>query len=91
MAQLSNWLGLATAIILVGLPSIFSTPRDKHFVAVPTPGPIRVAIELLLYAVAAVAPWFVWPTIASGLAVAIVVASIGVGIPRLLWLINGTR
>jgi len=40
-------------VLLVGLPSIFSTPNDKNAVVVPTPGGIRVVIEFLLYSVAA--------------------------------------
>ena len=55
----------------------------------PTPGPIRVAIELLLYSVAAVAPWFVWSATASGVAEGIVIATVFTGMPRMGWLVNG--
>jgi hypothetical protein len=51
----SNWLIVPTIVLLVGLPSIFSTTNDKNMVVVPTPGGIRVGIEFLLYAVAAIA------------------------------------
>jgi hypothetical protein len=85
----STWLVLPTLILLVGLPSVFSTPNDKNKVVVPTPGSIRLAIEFFLYAVAAVAPWFVWSWTISGIAVGIVVASIVVGIPRINWLLRG--
>lgn len=86
-AQVSPWLVVPTVVLLVGLPAVFSTPNDKHRVIVATPGKIRVGIELLLYGVAAVAPWFVWPSVVSGLATAVVVASLAFGIPRLRWLI----
>ncbi len=86
---LSNWLVVPSLVLLVGLPAVFSTRNDKRQIIVSTAGPVRVGIELLLYSVAAVAPWFVWPATASGLAVGIVVASVGTGIPRFLWLVNG--
>ena len=89
MALLSNWLILPSLVFLVGLPAVFSTLNDKRQVVVSTPGAVRVGIELFLYSVAAIAPWFVWPAAASALAVGIVVASVGVGIPRILWLAEG--
>ncbi len=49
----------------------------------------------MLYSVAAITLWFVWPAVVSGLAVGIVVASVAsvasvaFGIARILWLIKG--
>jgi hypothetical protein len=85
----SNWLILPVLVLLVGLPSIFSTTNDKNNVVVPTPGPIRVLIELFLFTVAVVAPWFVWSPAVSGVAVAIVIATIVAGAPRISWLMRG--
>ncbi len=48
-------------VVLIGLPAVFSTKGDKRQVLVPTPGPLRVVIEILLYAVVAVAPRIIWP------------------------------
>lgn len=90
MASLwSSWLIVPAVVLLVGLPAVFSTPRDKNQVIVRTPGPIRVGIELLLYGVAAVAPWFVWSPAWAGVATAIVVIAIVTGVPRMLWLFKG--
>jgi len=85
----SNWLILPALILLVGLPGVFSTRNDKRQIVVATPGPVRVGLELLLYAVAAIAPWFVWSAQAATLAVGIVVASLAAGVPRFLWLLRG--
>lgn len=85
----SKWLVLPALIVLVGLPAVFSTHNDKRNVVVSTPGPIRIVLELLLYSVAIVAPWFVWPAALSGLAAGIAVASLAAGIPRLQWLMKG--
>jgi hypothetical protein len=87
----SKWLVLPALILLIGLPSVFSTPNDKNKVVVATPGTIRVAIEFLLYAVAVIAPWFVWSRAVSGIALGIVVASVVVGVPRMTWLIKGAN
>jgi hypothetical protein len=89
VALVSNWLLLPAIILLVGLPSVFSTTNDKNNVIVPTPGPVRVGIELSLYAVAIIAPWFVWSTLASVIATGIVIAALLTGIPRMLWLLDG--
>ncbi len=85
----SNWLVVPTIVLLVGLPSIFSTPNDKNTVVVPTPGGIRVVIEFLLYSVAAVAPWFVWSAGVAAAATIIVFATIITGAARTRWLLRG--
>jgi hypothetical protein len=85
----SSWLLLPAIILLVGLPAVFSTTNDKHKVIVPTPGPVRVGIEMFLYAVAIIAPWFVWSTIASVIATGVVIAALVTGIPRMKWLLDG--
>ena len=88
-ATYAGWLFLPVLVVLVGLPSVFSTKNDKRTIVVATPGPVRVGIELLLYLVAMIAPWFIWSTAVSAVAVGIVVASILTGIPRFLWLMKG--
>jgi hypothetical protein len=85
------WAAIPAAVVLVGLSSIFSTPGDRNNFIVATPGPMRLAIELLAVAVAvAVAvAWIVWPqwaaTIVTGLALADLVA----GFPGTRWLARG--
>ena len=80
---------LPAIVVLVGLPGIFSTPNDKHVVVVPTPGPARVVIELFLYAVAAISPWFIWPTMVSVITTVVIFAALVTGFPRMLWLMAG--
>jgi hypothetical protein len=85
----SSWLVLPAIVLLVGLPGVFSTINDKRNVIVPTPGPVRVGIELFLYSVAIIAPWFVWSTIVSIIATGIVIAALVTGIARMSWLMDG--
>ena len=47
-AQISEWLILPVLIMLVGLPSVFSTENDKRQIIVSTPGPVRIGIDALL-------------------------------------------
>jgi hypothetical protein len=84
----STWLIAPTAVVLIGLVGIFSTPGDKTKIVVATPGPARLAIELALHAVVAVAPWFIWPQWAAIACVAIAVGSLAAGIPRTRWLLH---
>jgi hypothetical protein len=89
VAMYSKWLVFPALILLVGLPSIFSTTNDKNNIVVPTSGPVRVSIELFLFLVAAVAPWFIWSPTVSSVAVGIVIATIVAGAPRFAWLMRG--
>ena len=84
--------GLAATVVLsllVALPAVFSTPGDKRQVIVPTPGPVRVAIEMLLYAAAAFAPWILWTTAVCLGTTMWVLTALLCGLPRLGWLLRG--
>ena len=89
VALFSTWLVLPALALLVALPAVFSTRNDKRTIVVSTPGPVRVALEVLLYTVAVIAPLFVWPNAVSVMAIGIVVASFLTGIPRMMWLVRG--
>lgn len=52
---------VVAAVVLVGVPAVFSTPGDKNVVVVPTPGRVRIAIELALVLAALAASAIVWP------------------------------
>lgn len=83
------WAAIPTALVLFLLPGVFNTPGDKNVTGVPTPGPIRIAIEALLLAAAVYGAWRVWP---PWLAVAVSVAGgsmVMFGVPRYRWLLRG--
>jgi hypothetical protein len=82
-------MAVPAIIVLVGLPSVFSTKGDKKQIVVATPGPIRILIELFLYAVALGVPWIVWPIPVAEITSIIVVAALIMGVPRLAWLMRG--
>jgi hypothetical protein len=89
VAQEAWWLAVPVFVVLVGLPAVFSTPGDKRQVVVATPGPVRVAIEALLYAAAIAGAWLVWPVWAAVVATGIVLISLVAGRARLAWLLRG--
>ncbi len=88
-ATVNFWLFIPVAVVLVGLPAIFSTRGDKRSVVVATPGPLRVVLELGLHAVAIVAAWVVWPAWVAIAATVAVVVALATGIPRTLCLLRG--
>jgi len=85
----SIWLAIPVLALLVGLPSVFSTPGDKRQVIVATPGPLRVPLELVLHVVAVACAWVVWPAWLAAIATLVVIAAAVAGIPRTRWLLRG--
>lgn len=85
----SAWAAVPAAIILIGLPAIFSTPGDKEQVVVATAGPVRFVIELFLMAVAVWGAFTVWPTTIAWLVSAVAVGSLLAGRRRSMWLLSG--
>ena len=77
------------AVVLVGLPAVFSTVGDKRSVVVATPGPLRVLLELGLHVVAIGAAWVVWPAWLAAAAPVVVGVALATGIPRTMWLLRG--
>lgn len=55
----------------------------------PTPGPVRLMLELDLGIVAAIAAWYVWPRSAAILATLLVVLVPITGWRRARWLMQG--
>ena len=83
------WLAIPTAVILIGAVSVFSTPGDKHTVVVATPGPVRLALELVLAAVAVVGAWVAWPVWIALIVTVVVAGSVLAGARRARWLARG--
>lgn len=82
----SWWPVPLVAIVLVGLPALFNTPGDKKITGVPTPGPLRIGIEMLLMVVAVASSWAVWPAWAGAIVTALAAALLITGFPRYRWL-----
>jgi len=88
-AQVSPWLAILVLVILIGLPTVFSTPGDKNQYIVATPGPFRVLLELAVHAVGVACVWVVWPVWLAIIVSIIVLVAILIGLPRTRWLLLG--
>ncbi|MER7544620.1 hypothetical protein [Actinomadura sp.] len=81
-------LAVASVVVLIGLPTVFSTPGDKARTVVAVPGIVTIALVLLQLAAAVAASWAAWPA-----PVAIVVTALCLGVvvleqPRWRWLLG---
>lgn len=78
-----GWIALVFAVAALAL---FNVPGDKHRVIVPTPGPVRIALEAAVTAAGVIAAWHVW---GAGIGTGLLVASVlmfAVSSRRLAWL-----
>jgi hypothetical protein len=87
----SWWPVPLVVIVLVGLPALFNTPGDKTTTGIATPGPVRIAIEMLLLVTAVGSALLVWPVWAAVLVVALGIALLVTGMPRYRWLAAGAH
>lgn len=83
------WTAIPALAVLLGLPAVFNTPGDKNQTGVPTPGPIRIGIELLVTGAAVAGAWIVWPAWAAALVALVALGSWVAGWRRVRWLAAG--
>ncbi|MEV6583809.1 hypothetical protein AB0M92_37385 [Streptomyces sp. NPDC051582] len=74
LAPWSVAAAVAAVALLIGLPTVFSTPGDKAHVIVAVPGAVTVALVLLQLVAAVAASWAAWPTWAAVTVTALAVA-----------------
>ncbi|MGW2779991.1 hypothetical protein ACWC3X_01850 [Streptomyces populi] len=65
LADRSWLLAVASVVLLIGLPTVFSTPGDKANVLVPVPGRVTVLLVLIQLVAAVVFSWLAWPARAA--------------------------
>lgn len=61
LADHSWLLAVASVVVLIGLPTIFSTPGDKANVIIPVPGWATILLVLLQLVAAVASSWVAWP------------------------------
>jgi len=86
---ISPFLGILVLVILIGLPTVFSTPGDKNQTIISTPGPLRLLLEISVHIVGLICVWNLWPLWAFIGALIVVIAGLIVGLPRIKWLLQG--
>ncbi|WP_371481687.1 hypothetical protein [Kitasatospora sp. NBC_00315] len=89
LAPHSVLLAVLSVVVLIGLPTLFSTPGDKQQVLVPVPGAVTVALVLLQLAAAVISSWVAWPAPAAILVAVLAVACAVAELPRWRGLLAG--
>ena len=85
-----SWmLAVLAVLVLIGLPTVFSTPGDKAHVIVPVPGPVTILLVLLQLAAALASAWWIWPVWAAVLVSLLAAATLVTERPRWRWLLAG--
>ena len=91
LADYSWLLAVLSVVVLIGLPTVLSTPGDKANVIVAVPGPVTILLVLLQLAAAVVSSWVAWPLWAALVVSAMAAATLLTERPRWRWLISPER
>ncbi|MEU6624886.1 hypothetical protein ABZ926_29530 [Streptomyces litmocidini] len=87
-----SWLLAAlSVVVLIGLPTLFSTPGDKAQVIVAVPGRVTILLVLLQLAAAVISSWLAWPTWAAVPVTALAAATVVTERRRWTWLLSVDR
>lgn len=91
LADTSVPLAVVAGIVLLAIPTVFSTPGDKRHTIVAVPGRITVAIVILHILAAIYGAWSAWtPWLAVPVTV-VALASVVTEQPRWRWLWRSPR
>ncbi|WP_329309852.1 hypothetical protein [Streptomyces sp. NBC_01262] len=84
-----SWLLAAVSVaVLIGLPTLFSTPGDKSSAIIAVPGWATVLLVLLQLAAAVTASWVVWPVWAAVSVSVLAAATLVTERARWRWLLS---
>ncbi|MFB6898099.1 hypothetical protein [Streptomyces hydrogenans] len=87
-----SWvLAVLSVMVLVGLPTVFSTPGDKAHVIVAVPGRVTILLVLLQLAAAVLSSWAAWPSWAAVIVTALAAATLVTERRRWTWLLTTDR
>lgn len=87
-----SWLlAVLAVVILIGLPTVFSTPGDKAQVIIPVPGAVTILLVLLQLTAAAIAAWLAWPIYAAVIVSLLVATTLITERQRWRWLLSTDR
>ncbi|MET8049518.1 hypothetical protein ABZU75_18160 [Streptosporangium sp. NPDC005286] len=79
-------LAILSVVVLIGLPTVFTTPGDKAHGVVPVPGLVTIALVVLQLVAAVTSSWMAWATPAAIVITALGAACVITELPRWRWL-----
>lgn len=88
LADYSVIAAIAAVVLLIGLPTLFSTPGDKLQTLVPVPGTVTIGLVVLQLSAALISPWFAWRPWLAILVTALTLVTVLAELPRWRWLLN---
>ncbi|MET7896602.1 hypothetical protein [Streptomyces mirabilis] len=91
LSKYSWLLAVLAVVVLIGLPTVFSTPGDKAQVIIPVSGTVTILLVLLQLTAAAIAAWLAWPIYAAVLVSLLVAATLVTERQRWQWLLSTDR
>ncbi|MCP2342391.1 hypothetical protein [Actinomadura rupiterrae] len=84
-----SWvLAVLALVVLIGLPTVFSTPGDKANVIVPVPGAVTIALVVLHLVAAVVVAWTTWPAYVAVVVSVLAAATVFTERRRWRWLLS---
>ncbi|WP_406473044.1 hypothetical protein [Streptomyces platensis] len=91
LADHSWLLAVLSVVILIGLPTLLSTPGDKANVIIAVPGWATILLVLLQLAAAVTSSWLAWPAWAAVPVTVLATAALITEHRRWHWLISAHR
>ncbi|MFJ6837176.1 hypothetical protein [Streptomyces sp. NPDC091209] len=91
LAGYSWLLAAASVVVLIGLPTLFSTRGDKANVIIAVPGWATILLVLLQLAAAAISSWLAWPVWAALPATLLAVGTLVTERRRWRWLVHANK
>ncbi|WP_405820094.1 hypothetical protein OG241_31700 [Streptomyces sp. NBC_01390] len=87
-----SWLlAVLSVVVLIGLPTAFSTPGDKANVIIAVPGWATILLVLLQLAAAVISSWVAWPAWAAVPVTVLAAATVVTERRRWRWLLSTDR
>lgn len=79
-------LAILSVVVLIGLPTVFTTPGDKAHGVIPVPGVVTIALVVLQLAAAVISSWSAWAAPVAIAVSALAAACVVTELPRWRWL-----
>ncbi|WTI42949.1 hypothetical protein OIC96_46640 [Streptomyces sp. NBC_00775] len=91
LAEHSWLLAALSVVVLIGLPTLLSTPGDKANVIIAVPGWATILLVLLQLAAAVISSWFAWPAWAAVPVTVLAAATVVTERRRWSWLLSANQ